>query len=380
MPNPAHIVFTGGATAGHLFPGLAVARELARILPAARITFAGSGTTLERELVATHGYEYFSVPCRPLPRRPWRLPRFAADNLAGYRLARRMLRKENVSIVVGLGGYASVPVSYAAKTLSLPLLLLEQNAVPGRANRWLARGADLVCAAMPECRQGFRIADRAFVVTGNPIREAFCRVSNEKGMNHNTTPPLLVILGGSRGAGELNEQVPPGLAGVAKRLVGWQVLHQAGEANVDATRARYSNSGLDVEVVSFIDSMAETLACARLVISRAGGTTLAELAAAGVATIACPFPRAADDHQRANAEVFAAAGACELIDAREHGGNIGGALSAKVSQLLEEPQKLDAMARAMRECARPLAAPTVASMIADMPVGQGRPLASFGLH
>ena len=142
-----HVVFTGGGTGGHLFPALAVAERLRGEMPRARITFVGSGKPFERRHVAAAGFAYLALPCRPLPRRAWHAPAFLMQNAASYLAARRILREQHVRVVIGSGGYASVPVARAAKGCGALLVLLEQNVVPGRANRWLARRADAVCLA-----------------------------------------------------------------------------------------------------------------------------------------------------------------------------------------------------------------------------------------
>ena len=156
--NPIHIVFSGGGTGGHLFPGLAVAEQLAAMIPLVRITFCGGGKPFEREWSAAAGFDYFALPARPLPHGAREAVSFVVENLAGYLAARRFLREESVAAVVGLGGYASVPMAHAAARRRVPLVLLEQNAVPGKATRWLARRASLVCTAFEETATGFAAA------------------------------------------------------------------------------------------------------------------------------------------------------------------------------------------------------------------------------
>ncbi len=156
MTRQSHIVFAGGGTAGHLFPGLAVAARLRLLVPKLRITFIGTGRSFENERVVSAGCEYLALPCRPLPRRARETLRFLTDNLAGYYAAWRFLHEQSVSLVVGLGGYASAPAVRAAVSQRIPFILLEQNAVPGRATRWLARRAALVCGAFAEVRPRLR--------------------------------------------------------------------------------------------------------------------------------------------------------------------------------------------------------------------------------
>ena len=150
-----HIVFSGGGTGGHLFPGLAVAERLRCDMPHARITFAGSGKDFEHRHVTRAGFEYVALDCHPLPKRPRHLPRFVTKNLSGLRAARRLIRREQVTLVVGLGGFASVVTARAATRSSIPLFLLEQNVVPGRANLWLSRWAETVCVAFEDSVREF---------------------------------------------------------------------------------------------------------------------------------------------------------------------------------------------------------------------------------
>lgn len=157
MKRPLHLVLAGGGTAGHLFPGLAVAEALAAGAPGLRITFAGGGKDLERRLMAAAGFDYYPLPCRPLPRGAREAISFVVENLAGYLAAKRFLKEEQVGAVVGLGGYASVPMGRAAVRRRIPLILLEQNVLPGRATRWLAPAATLLCAAFRR-RKGISVA------------------------------------------------------------------------------------------------------------------------------------------------------------------------------------------------------------------------------
>ena len=151
-PQSVQVVFAGGGTGGHLFPGLAVAEALKRTNPRLRIAFAGSGAAWECEQIKHSGYEYLSTPCRPWPGRRWSAGQFLVQNALGYYTALQFLRRHRVAAVVGLGGYASAPTARAAVSCGIPLVLLEQNALPGKVNRWLAPSASLVCAAFEESR------------------------------------------------------------------------------------------------------------------------------------------------------------------------------------------------------------------------------------
>jgi len=381
-----HVVFSGGGTGGHLFPGLAVAARLIDKRPVTRITFAGSGKPLEREHVAAAGFEYLAIRCSPLPRRVSGAWRFLADNLAGYRAACRFLQEAGVDVVVGLGGYASVPMARAAAAQGVPLVLLEQNAVPGRATRWLARRAVAVCTAFESCHA--RLPWRCQVrLTGNPVRAAAapprrtdwqsvpCRTtgcqsvprpladSDGLAIRPTAARPRLLVLGGSGGSRALNEALPAALAALGRSADGWGIMHQAGRAGALATRERYRHFGVDAEVVEFLADLPGALMDADLAVCRSGGTTLAELAAAGVPALLVPYPHAADDHQRHNAAAFAAAGACRVVDERRGADPLAERTSRVLDELLSDASLRQDMSRAMRRLARLEAAAVVADLV-----------------
>lgn len=354
-----NIIFAGGGTLGHLFPGLAVAAEIKRLTPAARICFAGCGKEALHRQVLLAGHEYVPIACRPGPQGMLDSLRFVATNARGLRKAVRFLRSRRVDAVVGLGGYASFPMSRAAALCGVPLVLLEQNAVPGRTTRRLAPLAQLVCVAFQEARSQL-LASGPIRVTGNPVRQ----VARHEGRSAGTR--RLLILGGSQGSQSLNTVVPQALARLSPDLSGWSILHQAGEAEAAATARRYAQLGVPAHVAAFVENLPRVMAHAHLAISRAGGTTLAELASAALPALLIPFPAASDDHQRRNAAVFAAAGACRTCDGRHGPQSLESQLVTELPELLIEANLRDRMAQSLRQLARPAAAWHVAQMILDL--------------
>ena len=363
-----HVVFAGGGTGGHLFPGLATANALRAMLADVRITFAGSGAAFEQRHVAAAGYEYLAVRSTPFKASPWTWPTFFAAHWQGRREARAFLREQPADLVVGLGGYASVPMASVATAGGIPLVLLEQNAVPGRANRWLSRHAARICLGFEAARRHFsRVAVDRLIVTGTPLRTTGTTRAHEP-VNSPSSRPLLVICGGSGGARPLNTTVPQVLARMGSELRNWRVLHQTGESGLASTRALYEQLRIKANVVPFVPELPRVLTQASLAICRAGGTTLAELAAAGVPAILCPYPFAAADHQRHNAEIFAAAGAAMIVNARPLESEQGTAeLAAAVTRLLADTERRNTMAAAARTLARPNAAAEVAQAILCIP-------------
>jgi UDP-N-acetylglucosamine--N-acetylmuramyl-(pentapeptide) pyrophosphoryl-undecaprenol N-acetylglucosamine transferase len=363
-----HVVLACGESADHLFPGLAIADQLRTIAPATRITLAIGHKPPQRQQVAAAGFDQLRIRSRPLPdglrgglRGVWR---FLSDNVSGYRAARRFLRTENVALVVGLGGYASLPMAAAAARKGVPLVLIEQNSAPGRVNRWLAPRASLVCIAFDEARSRLKVHG-PIRTTGVPIRAGSAAPLPSR-LGRATAERQLLVLGGSGGARALNEQVPKSLYKLRERLLDWRIVHQSGSRDHDATAALYRKLDLNAMVVPFLEPIHPMLHHASLVICRSGGGTLAELAAASAPAVLVPNCHASGDHQRTNAGVLASGGAARIVDERECTGRFDDALAETVGSLLADEPQRQRMAAAMGNFARPDAAWHVATMICDL--------------
>ena len=373
MPSPLHIVFAGGGSTGRLHPGLAVAAHLQTRLPGVRITFVGGGKPFERHPVKAAGFHYVTIPSQPVPRNAFLAMRFITDNVAGYWASRWFLKEHRVNLVVGLGGYASAATVRAANSRDIPTVLLEQNAVPSHVTRWLARSAEMVCGGYEEVRAHLP-PDTPLAVTGNPARPAFDRMywqrgagSTEQGaeITRDTGVSLLapcsllpanrerrlVVIGGADGARSINEYMPRALQRLSNQLHGWQVVHQSGEGQLQPTIQRYRDAGVDALTVSYIDEMAPVLFASDVVVCRAGGTTLAELALAGVPAVLVPYPRDVEAYQLANAEVIAAAGAATVVDETALEQTLSEALADHLAPLLADEPRRQRMAKNMRQLA-----------------------------
>jgi len=358
QPSSVSILFAGGATGGHLFPGIAVAEALEGV--AEKIGFVGHGTQLERHEASCRGYEYFAVPSVSsvdLRRRPLR-------SLGGawraYRMARRIVQRFDPSVVIGLGGFASVPAVLAARRLRVPVALLEQNVIPGRATRWLSRGAQRVCVSFDETRSSLPLAG-ACRWTGNPVRQIAAEdPETQRGER------LLLVLGGSQGSGSLNRAVPEALGRIGSLGPGWRVLHQCGDHDPVVVQAAYRSSGVEARVERFLDLPGRWLGRSELIVARAGATTLAEIACAGVATVLVPYPHASDDHQRANAAWFVDRGAARMVE--ETGGMemLVGGLAEEMGVLLGSRTRRQELAGEMLKWGRPDAAAAVVEAVVEM--------------
>lgn len=349
MSPSRRVLIMAGGTGGHVFPALAVAEHLRR--DGADVQWLGSAAGMEARLVPEHGFEFHGISVQGLRGKglagwlvaPWRVLRAAAQALS-------VLRRVRPDVVLGMGGYASGPGGVAARALGTGLVIHEQNAVPGLTNRLLARLATRVLEAF----SGSFPASARAVHTGNPVRADIAALPEPATPGHAAL--RLLVLGGSQGARALNEVLPAALA-MLHPDVQLEVRHQAGERNLADARDAYARHSVAVEPIAFIDDMAASYDWADLVLCRAGAMTVAELAAAGVASILVPFPYAVDDHQSANARMLSDAGAAVLIPESE-------LRPAGLTRLLEDfhqaRDRLVEMARAARRVAVPDATERVA--------------------
>ena len=342
------VVIAGGGTGGHLFPGIAVAREILRRRPNAVVTFAGTERGIESRVIPKEGFELDVLRSAGLKGTS------AAARVRGLALlplsgidAWRILSRRRPNLVVGVGGYSSGPVVALAAARGIPTLLLEQNAVPGFTNRTLSK---IVSAAAVTFESTVEYFGRRAFVAGNPVRPEFF---SEDDSHAAGGPPRVLIFGGSQGSHAINVacmEAAPLLARSGRRLA---ITHQTGERDLELVRDAYRRAGLDARVEPFLFAMHREIKSADLVISRAGATTIAELTAAGKPAVFVPLPTAADDHQRKNAELLREAGAVEVIEQK---GLTGALLAETVLGLTANRQRLDAMSAAAKRMARPDAA------------------------
>lgn len=315
--------------------------------------FVGTARGLEARLVPRHGYALELLPILPLNRVG--LGPLVKGLLAlprGLLRAAALVRRERPAAVLGVGGYAGGPVVLAAALLGVRTVILEPNARPGFTNRVLRPFVRRAACAWEEAR-GFY--GEKGVVTGNPVRGGFARLPRKPHQ-----PPLtLLAFGGSQGSRVLNDALLAALPSLppAREL---RIVHQTGEAMRGAVAAAYASASREAEVVAFLDDMERYLAAADLVLCRSGATTCAELQVAGKAAMLVPFARAADDHQKTNAQAMAAAGAARMLEEKDL---TGGSLAAAIHELVNDPARIAAMEEAARRLARPGAAERVADLL-----------------
>jgi UDP-N-acetylglucosamine--N-acetylmuramyl-(pentapeptide) pyrophosphoryl-undecaprenol N-acetylglucosamine transferase len=358
--NSIRVVIAGGGTGGHLYPGIAVARELLRRQPDARITFAGTARGIESRVIPREGFELDILRSSGLKgtslaarvRGLLLIPLSAVD-------AWRIISRRSPNLVIGVGGYSSGPVVMMAAIRRVPTLLLEQNAVPGLTNRLLAPAVSAAAVTFESTAAYF---GRRAIVAGNPVRSEFVSDGSAPGVRA-AGPPRVLIFGGSQGAHAINMAMVEAAPQLAAHPGGMAITHQTGERDLELVRDGYRRAGIEARVEPFLFAMDREIKAADLVVCRAGATTLAELTAAGRPAVLVPLPTATDDHQRKNAEVLGAAGAAEVVEQKDLG---GGALATRIQALVNAPDRLAAMASAARKLGRPDAVRLIADKAVEL--------------
>ncbi len=357
------VVIAGGGTGGHVFPAIAIARELRARAGGGEILMVGTERGIEMRVVPSAGFPLETIPVGGLRGKSLLRTALNASRLPRALLASwTLLSRHRPGVVIGVGGYASGPVVAAAALRRLPTLIHEQNLVPGSTNRWLAPFVSEVAVTFDETRR--RLGGRG-TVTGNPVRPEFARVApRARGRERRH----LLVFGGSQGAAPINRAMEEALEGLRPMRDRLRVVHQTGEADAERMREAYGRAGIAARVAPFIDAMWEAVDEADLVVARSGATTVAELTAAGRGAVLVPLPHAIHDHQTFNARTLAGAGAAVLVPQAELS---GAGLASLLVELLGDEERLDAMAGAARRLGRPEAA----SRIADMALRIARPAA-----
>jgi UDP-N-acetylglucosamine--N-acetylmuramyl-(pentapeptide) pyrophosphoryl-undecaprenol N-acetylglucosamine transferase len=365
------VLVAGGGTAGHVFPALAVATELVRLADVEPV-FIGVSDRLEARLVPEAGFRLHTVDAVSVPRKLspalLRLPMAVRRAVAQ---CEAIAEAEGAKAAVTFGGYVSFPTSWAAHRRGLPLVLHEQNAVPGMANRVAARWADRVAVSFPGSADRFRQKERC-AVTGNPVRDEMLtldrvarRPAARERFGLDQDRPTLLVFGGSQGARTLNEAVTGTYTRWGDTDV--QILHAAGRALYDEAAAAWEaeqakGAGPTVRLLDFIDDMGDAYAAADVVVCRSGATSIAELTALGIPSVLVPYPHATGDHQRLNAEALHNTGGAVSVPNEEMDAD---RLLAEVRPLLTDPEHHARVVAAARAFGRPDAAANVARLVLE---------------
>jgi UDP-N-acetylglucosamine--N-acetylmuramyl-(pentapeptide) pyrophosphoryl-undecaprenol N-acetylglucosamine transferase len=349
-------ILAGGGTGGHVIPALAIAHCL-KELYGTEVLFVGTARGIENRLVPNAGFALRLVQVGALKnvslatrlKTAFDLPRAIFESS-------RIISEFRPDVMIGVGGYASGPAMLAATLHSVPTVAFEPNVVPGFANRLVAPMVSAAAVHFEETGRYFR----RFQVTGVPVRRAFFDIA---GKRMGASRPTLLVFGGSQGAHAINQTVIESLGALRARIPDLHIIHQTGERDYNDAQAAYLAAGGSAEVYPFIDDMPGMFARADLLLCRSGASTVAEVMAAGKPAIFVPFPRAADDHQKRNAELLERAGAAMMLEEPVLNSE---ALVQGVGALLGDRARLEKMSMAARSLAHPDAAREIAEMAARL--------------
>ncbi len=356
------VFFAGGGSGGHLFPGISLAQALRRSEPQSQIRFLISSKKLDAALLENSGFEFQRIEQRHLPQHPRQLGDFMLTNARAFWLLTRLMFRERPDVLVGLGGYASFSAAAAAKLCAVPLVLLEQNVIPGKANRALALAADSVFCQWHRSARYFARRDNLSFM-GNPIRESLRKITREAAAGElglDPGKPTLLVLGGSQGARALNDGMMDALPSLNGFTGKFQVIHLAGQAQAQRVTEAYRKAEVRASIHGFMREMQLAYSASDLVFCRAGGTTIAEITAMGLPSVLVPLPTAAENHQMANALELVSAGASRLLEEKNLRPQ---KIQKAVFELLLDAGELKRMSDRAQENARPDAADRIAGTI-----------------
>ena len=356
--RPIHLLLTGGGTGGHLFPAIAAAEAFCARCPGTEVLFVGTRRKMDAESLSAHGFNSRSVHCHGLKGKNFgEFCKALAVMPLSFLEAVLHIRRFAPDVVLGVGGYVTGPVVAAARLLGIPTVIHEQNSVPGLANRKLGRIVQRICLSLPDTG-GYFPKEKA-ILTGNPVRQKILAVSGRKQQSPDSGCTVLV-LGGSQGAHALNMLVVEAFTGAGKEaLAGLRVIHQTGEKDEASVRTSYHEAGVHATVAAFFRDMPAVYTQADFLISRAGATTLSELAVLGLPAILVPYPYAADRHQDVNARYYQDGGGAILFQQNQLTVED---IVMSVKKLAEDGLRREKMGQAMRK----LACPEAAGAIVDV--------------
>ncbi len=360
--QPLRLMLTGGGTGGHLFPAIATAQALRQRFPSTEVLFLGTGRRIDRGSLAGAGFRARTIHCQGLKGKG-AVARIKALLLLPLALLEALwqILCFRPQLVVGVGGYVTGPVMVAARLLGRPTLIHEQNSVPGLANRKLGRLVDRICVSLP-ASVGYFPADKTRL-TGNPVRQEILALARET-KTRDCQETTLLVLGGSLGAHRVNELVVEAIKLLPlEQRAAVHLIHQTGPTDEAVVVRAYDRLGVSADVQGFFSDMAAIYARADLVVSRAGATTLAELAILGIPALLIPYPYAADNHQERNGRYYVDGGGALMFREQSLSGK---RLAEELARLLADPACRERMRKGMKGLGLPGAADEIVKVCLEL--------------
>ena len=348
------IFFAGGGTGGHIYPAVAVAGQIAKIEPTAKIRFFCSNRNIDKQILGQTGFEYTILPAKGFSFRLGKLIGFFNSFLQSYKIAKEAIGERTDVVVIGVGGFVSAPVCLAAHKCKVPVALLNVDILPGRANKIVARWADEIFVQFEETRQYFAKCRAKISIVGCPLRSGFSNPEPNKAIEQlglDRKKKILLITGASSGSENINKTICSLLKKLDTFVDNWQIVHLTGRGNFEKVSGGYVNAKISHKVVEYFDDMPDLLAAADLVIGRSGAVSVAEFAAAAVPSICMPYPYHKDRHQYLNAGKLVEAGAAIIVDDLPDEKDRAEWLWEELQELMKDRKKRQEMAEACREIA-----------------------------
>ncbi|MHC4666329.1 MAG: undecaprenyldiphospho-muramoylpentapeptide beta-N-acetylglucosaminyltransferase [Planctomycetota bacterium] len=365
---PTSFFFAGGGTGGHIYPAIAVAQQIAGLDPERKIHFFCSTRDIDLKILKQTGFEVTSLPAKGFSVRPSGLIGFLTSFLKSYRIARRIITADRNAVVIGVGGFVAAPACLAAHRLKVPVVLLNVDILPGRANRIIARFADRILVQFEDTVRHFAKSRAAVTVTGCPLRAAFANPEPARAIEHlglDKNKKILLITGASSGSENINTAVCSLLDKLSVFAEDWQILHLTGLANLEKVKKQYIGAQVAHKVLNYYDEMANLLSAADLVIGRSGAVSVAEYAAASVPAICMPYPYHKDRHQYLNAGKLVEAGAAVVVDDLPDEKERAQWLWEELEELMKDDDKRQEMKNNCRAIANVNAASQIANICAE---------------
>jgi UDP-N-acetylglucosamine--N-acetylmuramyl-(pentapeptide) pyrophosphoryl-undecaprenol N-acetylglucosamine transferase len=376
--NEKYFFFAGGGTGGHLYPAIAVAEQLVSLEPGSHIHFLCSSRNIDAYILSQTDFKYTVLPAKSFTSRPDRLIEFFGSLLKSHKIASQVITKNANSVVIGLGGFVSGPVCWAAHRHRIPIVLLNIDIVPGRANKIIARWAQEIFVQFEDTAKYFAGGKAKVRVAGCPLRKGFVNPEPDKAIKQiglDKNKKTLLITGASSGSANINQAIFSLLDKLDDFADDWQIVHLTGKANFEQISSKKLNPKISYKILGYFDDMPNLLAAADLFIGRSGAVSVAEFAAIGLPGICIPYPYHKDKHQYLNAGKLVEAGAAVIVDDLPDKEEFADRLWNQLSELMENDHKRQQMVMAAQTIARPQAALKVAQgLIRALPINSNKSL------
>jgi UDP-N-acetylglucosamine--N-acetylmuramyl-(pentapeptide) pyrophosphoryl-undecaprenol N-acetylglucosamine transferase len=356
--------FAGGGTGGHIYPAIAIAERMIKLEPEAKVRFFCSNLSIDLRIFSKTNFVHASLPVSRFSIRPIKLLDFYTSFLESFKIAKRAFTENKNAVVIGVGGFVSAPVCLAAHKLNVPIVLLNVDIVPGRANKIIAKWADKIFVQFEDTRRYFGKNGAKVDVVGCPLRIDFDNPHPEEAIEQlglEGQKKILLITGASSGSENINEAICSLLENLDGFADQWQIVHLTGRAHFENVQKRYIGAKIINKIVDYYDDMPNLLSIADLVVGRSGAVSIAEYAAAGVPSICIPYPYHRDKHQYLNAKKLVDAGAAVIVDDLPKREDMREQLWAVLEELMKNEEKRGQMA----ECCKIIANKQAASKIAE---------------